>query len=299
METKCVVKNKLDNNFTSASDIAYKAFQEIEGYVNDLAACPKIPTGLEEFDKSIRGGIYDTDLIVLAGRPGIGVTTVALNILNNTACSGNASVAYFSFDLSKEVLIKRLLWLMAEIPRRNIAEASLTAKDWQRIVDAVETVQKSKIFFDDTQIINIEDLLQRIKQAKESLNVDLIIIDSFNFLPNNVKNVNECSKIAYKIKKLILELRVPVIMLLQLPYYYDHRTYGIPDIRELRRFGSLVKHADIITFLHRTSYYDPQDEEAYIGQLIIARQIRGLLNIINLFYDRDTGKIKSLARCSE
>ena len=298
MKSEIEKNNKL-SNFTSASDIAYKAFQEIEGYVNEQATCPKIPTGLKEFDRAIMGGIYDTDLMVLAARPSMGITTLALNFLNNIACNGGSSVAYFSFDLSKEVLIKRLLWLMAEIKRKNVSEGWLTDEDWQRMVNAVETVQRSKIFFDDTPLISVEDFLQRIKQAKESLNVDLIIVDSFNFIPNNLKNVQECSKLADKIKELILELHVPVILLLQLSYASDYRHFNYPDIRELRKFGSLTKHADIVTFFNRFSYYDPDEQYAYMCELIIARQRRGITKIINLFYDLTTGKIKSLARCSE
>ena len=188
---------------------------------------------------------------------------------------------------------------MAEIKRKNVSEGWLTDKDWQRMVNAVETVQKSKIFFDDTPLISVEDFLQRIKQAKESLNVDLIIVDSFNFIPNNLKNVQECSKLADKIKELVLELHVPVILLLQLKYTSDYRHFNYPDIIELRKFGSLTKHADIVTFFNRFSYYDPDEQYAYMCELIIARQRRGITKIINLFYDLTTGKIKSLARCSE
>ena len=263
------------------------------------ATCPKIATGLQEFDKAILGGIYDTDLMVLAARPSMGITTLALNFLNNIACNGGSLVAYFSFDLSKEVLIKRLLWLMAEIQRKTVSEGWLTDKDWGRMVNAVEKVQKSKIFFDDTPLISVEDFLQRLKQAKESLNVDLIIVDSFNFIPNNIKNIQECSRLADKIKELILELHVPVILLLQLNYTSDYRHFDYPDVRELRKFGSLTKHADIVTFLNRFSYYDPDERYAYICELIIARQKRGIPKIINLFYDLTTGKIKSIARCSE
>ena len=134
------------NNFTSASDIAYKAFQEIEGYVNEQATCHKIPTGLKEFDQAILGGIYDTDLMVLAARPSMGITTLALNFLNNIACNEGSSVAYFSFDLSKEVLIKRLLWLMAEIKRKNVSEGWLTMKIGKECLMPLKQYKEVKSF---------------------------------------------------------------------------------------------------------------------------------------------------------
>ena len=121
------------NNFTSASDIAYKAFQEIEGYVNEQATCHKIPTGLKEFDQAILGGIYDTDLMVLAARPSMGITTLALNFLNNIACNGNASVAYFSFDLSKEVLIKRKMYQKAGLRMKIGKEWLMPLKQYKEV----------------------------------------------------------------------------------------------------------------------------------------------------------------------
>lgn len=108
-------KNVLNDNFTSASDIAYTAFRDIEGDVAEQKNAKCIPTGFIEMDREMEGGVHDTDLIVLAGRPYMGITTLALNILNNIACVGKKTVVYFSFDKDKGSLMKRLLGIMAEV----------------------------------------------------------------------------------------------------------------------------------------------------------------------------------------
>lgn len=140
--------NEFVNNFISASDIAYTAFRNIEGDVAAQKNAKCIPTGFIEMDKELEGGIYDTDLIVLAGRPYIGITTLALNILNNVACVGQKTVVYFSFGHDKGSLMKRLLGIMAEVNIGHFGEKNnLGEWEWKYLVDAVEAVQKSKIYF--------------------------------------------------------------------------------------------------------------------------------------------------------
>ena len=236
--------NEFVNNFTSASDIAYTAFRDIEGDVAAQKNAKCIPTGFIEMDKELEGGIYDTDLIVLAGRPYIGITTLALNILNNVACVGQKTVVYFSFGDDKGSLMKRLLGIMAEVNIGHFGEKNnLGEWEWKCLVDAVEAVQKSKIYFFDIPLANLTDLLKNIKFAKENLGAELVIIDNLNLIPQNPKNRQEYSFIADKLKDTILDLRLPVILLAQLKIarFFDDRDNAYPQIKELSRFGSLVE----------------------------------------------------------
>ena len=252
------LKNVLNDNFTSASDIAYTAFRDIEGDVAAQKNAKCIPTGFIEMDKELEGGIYDTDLIVLAGRPYIGITTLALNILNNVACVGQKTVVYFSFGDDKGSLMKRLLGIMAEVNIGHFGEKNnLGEWEWKCLVDAVEVVQKSKFYFFDIPVSNLTDLIKNIKFAKENLGAELVIIDNLNLIPQNPKNRQEYSFIADKLKDTILDLRLPVILLAQLKIvrFFDDRDNAYPQIKELSRFGSLVEKSDMITFLYNPSYY--------------------------------------------
>lgn len=156
-------------------------------------------------------------MIVLAGRPYIGITTLALNILNNVACVGQKTVVYFSFGDDKGSLMKRLLGIMAEVDIGHFGEKNnLGEWEWKCLVDAVEAVQKSKIYFFDIPVSNLTDLIKNIKFAKENLGAELVIIDNLNLIPQNPKNRQEYSLIADKLKDTILDLRLPVILLAQL-----------------------------------------------------------------------------------
>ena len=295
-------KNVLNDNFTSAADIAYTAFRDIEGDVAEQKNAKCIPTGFIEMDKELEGGIYDTDLIVLAGRPYIGITTLALNILNNVACVGQKTVVYFSFGDDKGSLMKRLLGIMAEVNIGHFGEKNnLGEWEWKCLVDAVEAVQKSKFYFFDIPVSNLTDLIKNIKFAKENLGAELVIIDNLNLIPQNPKNRQEYSFIADKLKDTILDLRLPVILLAQLKIvrFFDDRDNAYPQIKELSRFGSLVEKSDMITFLYNRSYYTYLEEEANTYEWIIARNKRGVAKTINLFYKHKTCKFKSIPRYAE
>lgn len=294
--------NEFVNNFISASDIAYTAFRNIESDVAAQKNAKCIPTGFIEMDKELEGGIYDTDLIVLAGRPYIGITTLALNILNNVACVGQKTVVYFSFGHDKGSLMKRLLGIMAEVNIGHFGEKNnLGEWEWKYLVDAVEAVQKSKIYFFDIPMSNLTDLIKNIKFAKENLGAELVIIDNLNLITQNPKNRQEYSLIADKLKDTILDLRLPVILLaeLKIAHFFDDRDYAYPQIKELSRFGSLLGKSDMITFLYNRSYYTYLDEEANIYEWIIARNKRGVSKTINLFYKHETCKFKSIPRYAE
>ena len=295
-------KNVLNDNFTSASDIAYTAFRDIEGDFAEQKNAKCIPTGFIEMDREMEGGVHDTDLIVLAGRPYMGITTLALNILNNIACVGKKTVVYFSFDKDKGSLMKRLLGIMAEVEIKYFGESdNLSEREWKRLVDAVETVQKSKFYFFDIPVSNLADFIKNIKFAKENLGAEVVIIDNLNLIPQNPKNKQEYNFIAAKLKDTILELRLPVILLaeLKIAHSFDDGGYAYPQIKELDRFGSLWKKSDMITFLYNRSYYTYLEEEANIYEWIIARNKRGVAKTINLFYKHKTCKFKSIARYAE
>ena len=286
-------KKKAD--FTPISAVLMDSVQSIEKLLNNKGGLTGIPTGFNDLDK-LTSGLHPSDFIILAARPSIGKTALALNIVQNVALRAHKrvggdprSVAFFSLEMSKEQLVNRMLCAEASIDSQRLRIGEMSDKDWDALWAACDTMSKAKIYIDDTAGITVMDMRSRARRLKAEHGLDLIVVDYLQLMQGSGKRntsgdrQQEVSEISRSLKALARELDVPVLALSQLSRGVEARQVKRPMLSDLRESGSLEQDADIVAFLYREDYYNPETENKHT-ELIIAKHRNGPVDTVNLFF---------------
>ncbi|MGE3954983.1 MAG: replicative DNA helicase [Parachlamydiales bacterium] len=250
-----------------------------------------LPTHFLDLDKMLNG-LGNSHLIIIAGRPAMGKTALAMNIAENVCFRGGKSVGIFSLEMTAEQLVHRLVCSQAEVEGDKIQTGSLSGLEYQRIVGAVSEMQRHTMVIDDQPGLRITDLRARARRMKESYNIDLLIVDYLQLLsgsqsargPENRQT--EISEISRMLKNLARELDIPVICVSQLSRKVEERHGHRPMMSDLRESGSIEQDADIIMLLLRREYYDPLDKPG-MAEVIVAKNRHGGVGSVNLTYRGD------------
>ena len=234
--------------------------------IEEIAANPGstigVPSGLIDLDK-LTAGFQNGDLIVLAGRPSMGKTALALTIARNAAIENNSATAIFSLEMSSDQLGQRLLTSEAKVDNSLVRRGSTNIK-WKNINIAAGKLSQAPLYIDDTPALSILDLKARARRLKRERNIELIIVDYLQLMqgPKNAENrQNEISQITQSLKALAKELNIPVIALSQLSRAVEQRTKKEPVLSDLRESGAIEQDADVVIFLFRPAVYDKDDQE--------------------------------------
>ena len=310
---------------TTAIDMAANAYQR-DGKLSGIA------TGLDDLDKMM-GGLQKSDLIVLAGRPGMGKTALATNIAFNVANAwqGNVRadghtettnggvVGFFSLEMSAEQLATRIIAEQTGIPSNQIRRGGISADDFEKIKDYSIRLQNLKLFVDETGGLSIGQLAARARRLKRQRGLDLIVVDYLQLLTGSTKRgqenrVQEITEITTRLKALAQELQVPVIALSQLSRQVESREDKHPQLSDLRESGSIEQDADVVMFVYREEYYHLMrkpsesdrekfaawmaDSDKYYGkaEVIIGKQRHGPTGTVELAFEGATTKFSSLAQ---
>lgn len=261
-------------------------FDMIERLCTQKSDVTGITTGFTDLNKKING-LQRTDLILLAARPAMGKTAFSLNLVQNAALKGNASVAVFSLEMSKEQLVQRMLSAQSNVELGKIKTGSLGESDWPRIIDAMAVLSEANIFIDDTPGIKISEIRSKCRRLKIEKGLDLILIDYLQLMEGEGKNENrqqEIAKISRSLKILAKELDCPVVALSQLSRSPELRKDHRPILSDLRESGSIEQDADIVMFLYRDEYYHDDSEKKNIGEVIIAKNRHGETGNVELVW---------------
>ncbi len=261
-------------------------FDMIERLCTQKSDVTGITTGFTDLNKKING-LQRTDLILLAARPAMGKTAFSLNLVQNAALKGNASVAVFSLEMSKEQLVQRMLSAQSNVELSKIKTGSLGESDWPRIIDAMAVLSEANIFIDDTPGIKISEIRSKCRRLKIEKGLDLILIDYLQLMEGEGKNENrqqEIAKISRSLKILAKELDCPVVALSQLSRSPELRKDHRPILSDLRESGSIEQDADIVMFLYRDEYYHDDSEKKNIGEVIIAKNRHGETGNVELVW---------------
>ena len=218
-----------------------------------------ITTGFDDLNKKING-LQRTDLILVAARPAMGKTAFSLNLVQNAALKGNASVAVFSLEMSKEQLVQRMLSAQSNVELKKIKTGNLDENDWPRIIDAMSVLSNANIYIDDTPGIKMSELRSKCRKLKIEKGLDFVFIDYLQLMEgegNNENRQQEISKISRSLKIIAKELNCPVVALSQLSRAPEQRSNHRPMLSDLRESGSIEQDADIVMFLYRDEYYHP------------------------------------------
>ena len=296
-----ISNRKKKNDFTAINDILMDSVQSIESLLQNKGGLTGLPAGFADLDK-LTSGLHPSDFIILAARPSMGKTALALNIVQNVALRAHKviggeprSVAFFSLEMSKEQLVNRLLCAEAGIDSQRLRVGEMHDEDWTHLWDACDTMSRAKIYIDDTAGITAMDMRSRARRLKAEHGLDLIVVDYLQLMQGSGKRNNsgdrqqEVSEISRSLKALARELDVPVLALSQLSRSVESRQVKRPMLSDLRESGSLEQDADIVAFLYREDYYNPETENKHT-ELIIAKHRNGPVDTVNLFFQKQFTK---------
>lgn len=292
-----ISNRKKKNDFTAINDILMDSVQSIESLLQNKGGLTGLPAGFADLDK-LTSGLHPSDFIILAARPSMGKTALALNIVQNVALRAHKviggeprSVAFFSLEMSKEQLVNRMLCAEAGIDSQRLRVGEMRDEDWTHLWDACDTMSRAKIYIDDTAGITAMDMRSRARRLKAEHGLDLIVVDYLQLMQGSGKRNNsgdrqqEVSEISRSLKALARELDVPVLALSQLSRSVESRQVKRPMLSDLRESGSLEQDADIVAFLYREDYYNPETENKHT-ELIIAKHRNGPVDTVNLFFQK-------------
>ena len=269
-----ISQEKTSDDFKSINLVLMDAYDMIEKLYTNKSDVTGITTGFKDLNKKING-LQRTDLILIAARPAMGKTAFSLNLVQNAALKGDASVAVFSLEMSKEQLVQRMLSSQSSVELKKIKTGTLNDNDWPRIIDAMAVLSDAKIHIDDTPGIKISELRSKCRKLKIEKGLDLVLIDYLQLMEgegNNESRQQEISKISRSLKILAKELNCPVVALSQLSRAPEQRADHRPMLSDLRESGAIEQDADIVMFLYRDEYYHADSESKNIGEVIIAKK---------------------------
>lgn len=256
-----------------------------------------ISSHFQDLDKMING-LNNSNLMILAARPAMGKTAFALNVAENVCFKGGIPVGVFSLEMSAEQLVHRIICSQAEVESDKIKTGALNGMEYQRVVAAVNDMQKHTMIIDDQPGLKITDLRARARRMKESYNIGFLIIDYLQLITGSGSSRNsesrqaEISEISRMLKNLARELNIPVLCLSQLSRKVEERAGHRPMMSDLRESGSIEQDSDLVMFLLRREYYDPMDKPG-MAELIVAKNRHGAIGSVNLTYRKEVVQFAS------
>ena len=255
-----------------------------------------VPSGFHDLDR-MTGGFKDSDLIIVAGRPSMGKTSLALNIALHAALESKKAIAIFSLEMSKEQLTERLLTEQAQIDAQRLHRGLLSEAEYDRVSNALGPLGEAAIYIDDTPAMDELTLQLKARQAKMRHNIDLIVVDYLQLMHGRSRGddnrVQEVSSISRALKGLARELRIPVIAISQLSRAPEQRPDKRPILSDLRESGAIEQDSDVVMFLYRPEYYK-SDERPGIAEVILAKHRNGPTGMIELKFRRDHTRFYNL-----
>ena len=279
-------------------DVLVDAFNRLEYLYNNKAHITGVPTGFSDFDFKT-AGLQNSDLILVAARPAMGKTAFALNIAEYAAIHGKIPVTIFSLEMSKEQLANRIMCSRSEVNNQKMRTGRLEDNDWHKVAQAVGPLSESGIYIDDTAGINVMQIKAKCRKLKLEKKLGLVVIDYLQLMQGERRNEGrhqEVSEISRSLKIMAKELDVPVVALSQLSRAPEQRTDHRPILSDLRESGAIEQDADLVVFLYRDDYYNPDTEKKNVAEIIIAKHRNGSTGVVELKWQGEYTKFLNLER---
>ncbi len=294
-----VAKNTVKSDLVSIESILTENFDRLELLHQSGGKLSGIPTGFVDIDKRF-AGLNRSDLIVIAARPAMGKTTLALNIAQNIAIDENLPVLFFSLEMSKEQLVDRMLSYESGVNNSKLRTGDLSDEDFESLSHAWGALGEANMYIDDTPGITVTEMRAKARRLSYKQKPGLIVVDYIQLMSGTGKDsgnrVQEVSEISRGLKILARELDVPVIALSQLSRSVEARHPQIPQLSDLRESGSIEQDADIVTFIYREDYYNPETDRKHIVDFIVAKFRNGPTGKIELYHKPENLKFMNLDR---
>ena len=287
--------------FTPMRDIVMETFDKINVLYESKGGLTGIPCGFTDLDK-LTSGLQASDLILVAARPSMGKTAFTLNIGAHVALKEHKNVAFFSLEMSKQQLVQRMLCSEGGIDSQKLRKGELDKTDWSKLVNVANKVAEAPLYIDDTAGITVMELRSKARRLKAEKGLDLIIIDYLQLMQGRTgkgatdNRQQEISEISRSLKAVARELNVPVIALSQLSRSVESRQIKRPMLSDLRESGSLEQDADIVMFLYREDYYDPETVNKNITEVIVAKHRNGPVDTVKMFFKKEFTRFNDLSK---
>jgi len=296
-----VSQRHVRQDITSLESILGDSFDRLDDLHRNKGGIRGIPTGLRDLDKLL-AGLQRSDLIVIAARPSMGKTAIMLNMALDIATKAKqGSVLYFSLEMGKEQLVDRLLAAEAKVDAWKLRTGEgLTDEDFERLSAAMGELAEAPIFIDDTSGITVSDLRTKARRLHHQHPLAAIMVDYLQLMSGGSRfstmsnRVQEISEISRSLKILARELNVPVVAASQLSRSVESRSPQIPQLADLRESGSIEQDADIVGFLYREEYYNPDTDRKNITDILIKKHRNGPVKNIEVYFDREKQRFRDL-----
>ena len=291
-----VSQKHLKQNFVPISNVLHETFERIDELHRSAGKLRGLPTGFIEMDKKL-GGFQKSDLIILAARPSMGKTTLALDIMRYVAVHTKTPVGIFSLEMSKDQLVDKLLSAESQVDFWKIRTGQLNEKDFEALGDAMGSLSEAPIFIDDTAGGNIMEIRTKARRLHTEHKLGLIVVDYLQLMAgkNTDNRVQEISEISRSLKILARELNVPVLALSQLSRSVESRPDKVPLLSDLRESGSIEQDADVVMFIYREDMYNGKNSSRpNIAEIHIRKHRNGATGQVDLFFDGERASFRNL-----
>lgn len=290
-----ISNKRSDRSFIQLNIWLKKTFQHLSEIKSHSKGITGVPSGYKKLDQ-MTSGLQKGDFIVLAARPSMGKTALALTIASYAAFQGFC-VGFFSLEMSAEQLTLRLLSSESGIAHHRIRNATISSEEWLELTKVAGKIGDLKLFIDDTAMLDIMELRAKARKLKAEHNVQFLIIDYLQLLHSTKRHENrhqEVSEISRALKALAKELEIPIIALSQLSRAVDSRMDKRPMLSDLRESGAIEQDADLIMFLYRESVYNPETENPSLAEVIIGKQRNGPTGTVHLHFEKELTKFEDM-----
>ena len=293
-----ITARNIRRSFSSVKDILRDTFARIEELYERKDLVTGVPSGYHDLDQ-LTAGLQRSDLVIVAGRPGMGKTSFVLNIAQYAAIEAGIPVAFFSLEMSKEQLVMRLLCSEARVDSHRLRRGMLRDSDWPKLTRAAGALADAPIFIDDTAGISTLEVRAKARRLKSEADVGLVIVDYLQLMRGRGSydvREQEISEISRSLKALAKELNVPVIALSQLNRGVESRSDKRPMISDLRESGAIEQDADVIMFIYRDEIYNKESPDRGIAEIIVGKQRNGPTDSVKLAFLSEFTTFENLAR---
>lgn len=294
-----VSQKHVKQDIVSLETILSESFDRLDELHKDKGKLRGVPTGFRDMD-NILAGLQRSDLFILAARPSMGKTALALNLAHNVGVQAGEPVLVFSLEMSKEQLVDRMLAMESGVDAWALRTGNLSDQDFEKIGQAMGTLSEAQIYIDDTPGITVSDLRTKARREAHQHPLGLIIVDYLQLMSGGAKftgesnRVQEISEISRGLKGIARELNVPLIALSQLSRSVESRSPQIPQLSDLRESGSIEQDADVVAFIYREDYYNQDSERKGITDVLIKKHRNGPTGGVELYFEKEKQRFRSL-----
>lgn len=300
-----ISQDELRGGYRHIRDLLKQALENLEGYLKDRSPASGVPTGFYELD-DLTNGFQNGDLVIIAGRPGMGKTAFILNVALHAVQKTGKAVLFFSLEMSGEQLVRRLLSTDARVDQNALQKGRLNAEKWEKVIRSAERLQRLPFYIDDGTYLTVPMMISKarrlhaeLRRSNPPVDLGMVVVDYLQLLAGDARAERrelEVSMTTRGLKMMAKELKVPVVALSQLNRGVEARSNKRPLLSDLRESGAIEQDADLILFLYRDELYDPDSPHRGIAEVIIGKQRNGPLGSSELAFFPEYTLFAPLAR---